>query len=334
MNRIEIREATPGGPLEVIGHAATVDEAYDVGGSFMETISRGAFRRSLSESPDVSLLVNHTGLPLARTTSGTLTLTEDQTGLGFVASLESEDPDVQAVVPKLRRGDITECSFAFRATRQEWNKDKTQRTVRECSIHRGDVSLVGMAANPGATATLRAEDLTLEQRERIAQRIGERVCGPRWGLAPGSADGWANIEQIARNLGERGRSQIAVPAPLPVRSYLPIAKARRAKARRGSRAPGERRRARTQAEVDKLGEAHLAWKKPDGTGYSFPIEDASDVKNALIAVSRARPAWRPPIRKFIMRRARALKCSDLIPPTWMASGALEGEPGPRPPAYA
>jgi hypothetical protein len=126
--------------------------------------------------------------------------------------------------------------------------------------------------------------------------------------------------------------------PIIVRSYLEQAKAARAKLRRSRGTTGKRahakRRARTQADVDKLGAAGLAWKKPDGSGYSFPCETEADVKNAVIAVNRARPAWRPAVRRYIMRRAKALGCADLIPPTWMASGALEGEPGPRPPAFA
>jgi hypothetical protein len=147
---------------------------------------------------------------------------------------------------------------------------------------------------------------------------------------------WSTQAQLRSLAGPHARCHAGggKKAP-PIRSFVEQAKAKRAKARRGSRAPArDRRRARTQAEVDKLGEAHLAWKRPDGTGYSFPCEDEAGVKNAVIAVNRARPAWRPGIRKFIMRRARALKCEALIPPTWMASGALEGEPGPRPPAYA
>jgi uncharacterized protein len=158
--RFEIRELDAGGPIELRGHAATFDDPYEVG-SFTETIRPGSFRRTLGEQPDVSLLVNHTGTPLARTTSGTMTLREDSVGLAFTAQLEPSDPDVQALVPKLRRGDLSEASFAFRATKQTWSEDKTERTLREVAIHRGDVSIVTTAANPSATASLRGRELTL-----------------------------------------------------------------------------------------------------------------------------------------------------------------------------
>jgi HK97 family phage prohead protease len=55
----------------------------------------------------VRLLLNHDGLPLARTTSGTLKLREDKRGLHFEADLDPNDPDVQRIAPKVQRGDLT-----------------------------------------------------------------------------------------------------------------------------------------------------------------------------------------------------------------------------------
>ena len=271
--------------FHLTGYATVFSTPYNVGGEngFMETIAPGALKRSLAENPDVQLLQNHEGMPLARTKSGTLTLVADAHGLKVDAELDPSDPDVQALAPKLRRGDVDSMSIAFRATGQKWSADRTERTITEMSIHRADVSVVSRPASESTSVALR----------------------------------------------HAGGSKKVV-----VRSYLEQAKAARAKAGRGRRALGERRRARTQAEVDRLGAAGMAWKKRDGTGYSFPCENEADVKSAVLAVNRARPTDRPGIRKFIMRRARALKCEGLIPATWMASGAVEGEPGPRPPAYA
>jgi phage head maturation protease len=53
-------------------------------------------QRTLSEAPDVVLLLNHEGLPLARTKAGTLTLSEDDRGLHVEADLDPEDPDTLA----------------------------------------------------------------------------------------------------------------------------------------------------------------------------------------------------------------------------------------------
>ncbi len=72
------------------GYASLSATPYDMG-SYEEQISPGAFA-SLSSRPDVQLLVNHEGLPLARTTNGSLMLREDDKGLRFDAQLDRDDP--------------------------------------------------------------------------------------------------------------------------------------------------------------------------------------------------------------------------------------------------
>ena len=287
--RFEIRELETGGPIELRGHAATFDDPYEVG-SFTETIRPGSFRRTLGEQPDVSLLVNHTGTPLARTTSGTMTLREDSVGLAFTAQLEPSDPDVQALVPKLRRGDLSEASFAFRATRQSWSEDKTERTLREVAIHRGDVSIVTTAANPSATASLRGRELSLEQREAVAQRVGNRVCGPY--SADTLSAGWKYED--GRLLVPAGATARAAP---PVRSYMNTARAKRAKLRRGER--------RADASESPFGER---WN----------IGTTSDVESAIrnVALGRAKGPREGAIKDWIRARARALGASALIPRSW------------------
>jgi HK97 family phage prohead protease len=154
-SEMELREQDDGSLL-LVGYASVTDTAYDVG-FYTETIKRGAFRRTLGENPDVQLLINHEGLPLARTRSGTLRLSEDDRGLRVEADLDPDDPDVQSLVRKMRRGDIDQMSFAFQATGQEWNDDYSARTITGLSIHRGDVSVVNQGANPAALASVRSQ---------------------------------------------------------------------------------------------------------------------------------------------------------------------------------
>lgn len=62
---------------------------------------------------------------------------------------------------------------------------------------------------------------------------------------------------------------------------------------------------------------------PDG---SFYIRNASDLANAIRAVGRVRPnteAARAQVRRFIIKRAKALGLSDQIPDTWNADGSLK-----------
>jgi phage head maturation protease len=84
LDDLEFRGADEDGKLKFRGHAAVFDEWTEIPsyfGSFMERIQRGAFRKVLSAGADVRFLINHDGLPLARTASGTMKLKEDTRGL-------------------------------------------------------------------------------------------------------------------------------------------------------------------------------------------------------------------------------------------------------------
>ena len=58
-------------------------------GPFTEAIRRGAFKKPISDVTDVAFLVNHGGLTMARTKSGTLRLSEDGTCLHAEADLDA-----------------------------------------------------------------------------------------------------------------------------------------------------------------------------------------------------------------------------------------------------
>lgn len=155
----EIRESQDG-VLRFSGYASVTEQPYEVG-FYTETIKRGAFKRTLSENPDVQLLINHgeggSGMPIART-GRNMSLSEDERGLRVDAQLDPDDPDVQLLARKMKNGLIDQMSFAFQATDQEWNDDYTQRSIRAASIHRGDVSVVNQGANGASTALLRSRE--------------------------------------------------------------------------------------------------------------------------------------------------------------------------------
>jgi hypothetical protein len=149
---IETREADDG-VMRLSGYAAVFNDA-SVPLPFTEFIAPGAFRKTLSETPDVRLLINHEGLPLARTKNDTLRLTEDEIGLRFDAELPdtSEARDLWTLI---QRGDVDQMSFAFRVIRQKYNSDRTVRTLTEVSLADGDVSVVTYPAYPTTTVEAR-----------------------------------------------------------------------------------------------------------------------------------------------------------------------------------
>ncbi|MFT6772461.1 MAG: HK97 family phage prohead protease [Paracoccaceae bacterium] len=143
------------GAITVAGYAAVFGEEADIGGMFREVIAPGAFAAALTRGDDVTFLINHAGLPLARTRSGTLQLTEDDRGLRMTTELDPDDPDVRAIVPKMRRGDLDRMSFAFVATRQTWDESREipLRTIHEVRLF--DVSIVTEPAYDGTEIGLR-----------------------------------------------------------------------------------------------------------------------------------------------------------------------------------
>lgn len=95
------------------GHAAVFNQATLIGTvrwGFVEWIERGAFAPVLDD--DVRLLINHEGVPLARTTNNTLRLSEDKVGLVSEADLAPVQLS-RDLATLIERGDITQMSFAF-----------------------------------------------------------------------------------------------------------------------------------------------------------------------------------------------------------------------------
>ncbi|MHB1063537.1 MAG: HK97 family phage prohead protease [Georgenia sp.] len=153
------------GLLHFDGYATVYERGYemwDFYGPYMEIVSAGAGAKTLARADlDVPLVLQHASLRrIARTTNGSLSLTEDDHGLRVDApALDPADHDVAYIVPKLRAGLIDEMSFMFRIERGQWSPDCTEYRIEQFDIHRGDVAIVGYGANPFTTGSgLRSQD--------------------------------------------------------------------------------------------------------------------------------------------------------------------------------
>ena len=192
MNK-EIRFSQPaeiraeGDDIRVEGYAAVFNEETNIGDWFREVIAPGAFRDAIGRD-DVVFLVNHEGLPLARTRSGTLSLVEDGRGLLMSASLDQDDPDVQQIVPKMKRGDLDKMSFAFRAEAEKWeddgdaDRDMPLRTVERASLY--DVSIVTNPAYDGTEIGLRGLEMHRQSKTNnhaIRARMKARLHDTKFG---------------------------------------------------------------------------------------------------------------------------------------------------------
>ena len=164
------------GLIAFAGYASVFDYSYpvnDMRGTYLENVARGAFAKTLQERDDVKLLVNHEGIPLARTKSNTLNLFEDERGLRVEARLDPNNPKVAEVASAMKRDDLNEMSFAFQAIKDEFNEAGDERTIREAKLY--DVSVVTTPASDATVAKIRGVDLPALQKALAEARSDENV---------------------------------------------------------------------------------------------------------------------------------------------------------------
>lgn len=163
--KVESRQASES--RTIVGYAAKFERwSEPIMGWFREKIDRDAF--SECDVTDVIMCFNHNiDSILARTTSGTLSLSTDEEGLRF----EFETPATSLgndMVELVRRGDISKCSFKFTVEEDEWlyaskenGLEYDERTIRKID-KLYDVSLVVYPAYNDTEAGIRH----LEERKR------------------------------------------------------------------------------------------------------------------------------------------------------------------------
>lgn len=149
-SNLEVRAEGNGNTL--VGYAALFDSPSEPM-PFIEYVKRGAFSKTLNDGADVRLLIDHEGVPLARSKSGTLALEEDERGLRVEAELDPMNPDAARIMSAMKRGDLSQMSFAFRTIKDNWNTDRSVRELREVQLF--DVSVVTFPAYEQTVAELR-----------------------------------------------------------------------------------------------------------------------------------------------------------------------------------
>lgn len=149
--QMQIRATDTTDKMVLEGYAARFDEVTDLG-YFNERIARGAFDDVLTD--DVRFLLNHKGMPLARTSNGTLTMEVREEGLWTRATL-NDTQQSRDVYEAVKRGDIDQMSFAFTIAEDNHDTEKNLRTVTKVK-RMYDVSAVSFGAYP--TTTIAARD--------------------------------------------------------------------------------------------------------------------------------------------------------------------------------
>ncbi len=137
---VEVRQR--GSETVVEGHAAVFDKLSQNLGGFVERVMPGAFTKTLQEA-DVRALFNHDeNLVLGRNKSGTLELSEDDSGL-YYRITPPNTTYARDLLTVIERGDVSQSSFAFMTIEEEWglsDQDFPRRDLLQ--VHLVDVSPV------------------------------------------------------------------------------------------------------------------------------------------------------------------------------------------------
>ena len=147
------------GELYIEGYFAVFNSKYWLWDEAYETIEPGAFDDQTTE--DVRALVNHdTTLVLGRTTAGTLELRQDEKGLWGRIKINQADQDAMNLYERVKRGDVSQCSFGFDITEQDVEYSDSEPTVwRIRKVKLYEVSVVTFPAYEDTSVEARKTEL-------------------------------------------------------------------------------------------------------------------------------------------------------------------------------
>lgn len=132
----------------------------------IETIDEDAFNETVDG--DVRALVNHDStLVLGRTTAGTLTLRVDRTGLWGSILINQSDQDAMNLYERVKRGDVSQCSFGFDILDQSTEVMENGTTVwRLKKVELYEVSVVTFPAYEDTSVIARKKDYEEIQKRK------------------------------------------------------------------------------------------------------------------------------------------------------------------------
>lgn len=162
----QVREDAENPTIE--GYFAVFNSNYEMGFDMSESIAPGAFTNSISG--DIRALINHdTTLVLGRTTAHTLEVRQDERGLWGKISINPKDTDAMNLYERVKRGDVSQCSFGFEIVSEETDfrdDGSIHWTITEARVH--EVSVCTFPAYEDTGVKARAE-----LKEELIQRKNE-----------------------------------------------------------------------------------------------------------------------------------------------------------------
>lgn len=162
----EFRARDEGGPV-IEGYFSVFNRDYELWPGAVEQVAPGAFRETLGG--DIRALANHdTRLVLGRTTTGTLTLREDDKGLFGTIKVNEQDSDAMNLYARVQRGDVSQCSFGFDILDEEFTERSDGSvlwTIRKVKLY--EVSVVTFPAYVETAVSARKVQMDTIRRRRL-----------------------------------------------------------------------------------------------------------------------------------------------------------------------
>ena len=188
---IEMRADEEDAKKNVIeGYAALFESETELWPGHSEKIARGAFDEVLAAKPDCRCLYNHDmNFILGRTLiSATLKLEKNDTGLRYICELPAT-ANGEMVAEAIRRGDVNQSSFSFRAGKTSWDErddDEYMRTIERVD-ELYDVGPVTMPAYKDTSVALRSAQEWRSANGKPALAMPGQPAPPAPPAAPAAA---------------------------------------------------------------------------------------------------------------------------------------------------
>ena len=205
----EFRASDVEGSPQIEAYFAVFSDIYEMYPGGTESIDPHAFDDALSD--DIRCLIDHdTTLVLGRTKVGTLTLSVDNYGLKGVVKINPDDTDAMNLYARVKRGDVSQCSFGFDILRDELESrpDGTYHWIIK-SVKLYEVSIVTFPAYEKTEAE--ARDRRAGQAFEVSNKHKEQRAAldeRRSSLQKREADAAAALEELTADSTPEERAAV------------------------------------------------------------------------------------------------------------------------------
>ena len=145
---------------------------------YFEQIDPGALTETLARNKDIKCFYNHNyDLILGRQSNNTLTLTNDEIGLFGSCKLNLNDSQARDIFERVKRGDITGCSFGAYIEDEDFNSNNNTFTVKKVDLI--EVSVCPMPFYDSTTMEARDKVITEKKEIQRKRKILEEKYGSK-----------------------------------------------------------------------------------------------------------------------------------------------------------